>query len=159
MGRYYLEETFGDQIETSCINNVTPGESADEAVEQAAAKENDIIFTTTPQFMEASLKAAVSHPNVKILNCSLYCPHRYIRTYYARLHEAKFLAGVIAGSMAENGKIGYIADYPICGITAGINAFALGAQMVNPRAQVYLDWSTVKSQNEIIRNFCSNGIS
>ena len=159
LGRYYLEETFGDQIETSYTDNVTPGDSADEAVEKAASEENDIIFTTTPQFMEASLKAAIGHPDVKILNCSLYCPHRYIRTYYARLHEAKFLAGIIAGSLAENGKIGYIADYPICGITAGINAFALGAQMINPRSRVYLEWSTVKSQNEIISDFRSKGIS
>ena len=159
LGRFYLEETFGDQIETSCTDNVTPGESADEAVEKAANEENDIIFTTTPQFMEASLKAAVSHPETKILNCSLYCPHRYIRTYYARLHEAKFLAGIIAGSLADNGKIGYIADYPICGITAGINAFALGAQMVNPKACVFLEWSTVKSQNTIINDFRSRGIT
>ena len=52
--------------------------------------------------------------------------------------------GAIAGAMAENGQLAYIADYPIFGTIANINAFALGAKMVNPRAQIYLEWSTLK---------------
>ena len=102
---------------------------------------NDLIFTTSPIFLKESLKAAIDHPEVKILNCSLNTSHKHIRTYYARMHEAKFLMGAIAGAMAENDKIGYVADYPIYGNIASINAFALGAQMVNPRATVYLEWS------------------
>ena len=50
-------------------------------------------------------------------------------------NEAKFLMGAIAGAMAENGQLAYIADYPIFGTIANINAFALGAKMVNPRAR------------------------
>ena len=46
--------------------------------------------------------------------------------------------------MAENDKIAYVADYPIYGMIANINAFALGANCVNPRAKVYLVWSTKK---------------
>ena len=49
------------------------------------------------------------------------------------MYEAKFLCGMIAGTLADNNRIGYIADYPIYGMTANINAFALGARMVNPR--------------------------
>jgi basic membrane lipoprotein Med (substrate-binding protein (PBP1-ABC) superfamily) len=48
--------------------------------------------------------------------------------------------------MAENDKIGYIADYPIYGMAANINAFALGAKMVNPRAKIYLEWSSRKDK-------------
>lgn len=59
--------------------------------------------------------------------------HPTIRTYYARMYEGKFLMGVIAGCLTPDNKIGYIADYPIYGCTANINAFALGAKMVNPR--------------------------
>lgn len=52
--------------------------------------------------------------------------------------------GAIAGAMAENNKLAYIADYPIFGTIANINAFALGAKMINPRAEVYLEWSKKK---------------
>ena len=74
------------------------------------------------------------------MNCSLNTSHRAIRTYYARAYEAKFVTGAVAGAMAKDGRIGYICDYPIYGMIAGINAFALGAQMVNPDAKVYLEW-------------------
>jgi basic membrane lipoprotein Med (substrate-binding protein (PBP1-ABC) superfamily) len=92
--------------------------------------------------MKDSLKVAVDHPDVKILNCSLNTSHKYIRTYYARMYEAKFLSGMIAGALAENDRIAYIADYPIYGMIANINAFALGASFTNPRARIYLAWST-----------------
>lgn len=116
-------------------------------MEEAIHAGCNIIFTTTPTFAQESLRAAITHPEVRILNCSLNTTHRYIRTYYTRMHEAKFLMGAIAGEMAENDKIVYIADYPILGTIAQINAFALGAQMTNPRAKVYLEWSTLKEQD------------
>jgi basic membrane lipoprotein Med (substrate-binding protein (PBP1-ABC) superfamily) len=54
---------------------------------------------------------------------------------------------MVAGAMAENDKIAYVADYPIYGMIANINAFALGANCVNPRAKVHLVWSTRKDYN------------
>ena len=38
------------------------------------------------------------------------------------MYEAKFIIGAIAGIMAENNKVGYLCDYPICGQIAGISA-------------------------------------
>ena len=92
-------------------------------------KKCNIIFTTTPQFLEGSIKTAIKNPSVKILNCSVDTNHQCIRTYYARLFEAKFLSGLVAGALCKNGKIGYMADYPICGMIANINAFAIGVKI------------------------------
>ena len=146
LGRMHLQETFDEQISTTCYENVTE-ENADGVLEQAIADGNNLIFTTAPTLLMASLRAAIEHPEVKILNCSLNTSHRRVRTYYARMYEAKFLMGAIAGAMSENGRLGYLADYPIFGATASINAFALGAKMVNPRAKVYLEWSTIRNHN------------
>ena len=144
LGRLYLQEKLGDMIETFTYIVNSNDEDADEQMEHICKDGCDIIFTVTPQLIKPSLKAAVAHPNVVMLNCSLNSPHSAIRTYYTRMYEAKFLSGMIAGSMCDNDKIGYIADYPIYGAAASINAFAMGAKMVNPRAKVYLAWSTVK---------------
>lgn len=143
LGRFHLEETFPDEVNTVCYENTTT-ENVDSFLEDAVANGCNLIFTTTPSFAQASVKAAIANPDVRILNCSLNTSHRYIRTYYSRMHEAKFLMGAIAGAMAENDRLTYIADYPIYGSIANINAFALGAQLVNPRAEVYLEWSTMK---------------
>ena len=158
LGRLQLDDVFGDQVETVCMDNIQPGESLEKALEAAVALKSDVIFTTTPQFLEGSLKAAVRHPEVKILNCSVNPAHRYVRTYYARLFEAKFLAGMIAGAVSRDGAIGYIADYPISGMIANINAFAAGAKMVNPRAKVYLEWTSVTPVEEILTHFKKWGV-
>ncbi len=123
----------------------------EDRIEEAIEDGCDIIFTTTPAFVQASVKAAIAHPDVRILNCSVNTSHRYIRTYYARMHEAKFLMGAIAGAMAENNRVAYIADYPIYGSIANINAFALGAKMINPRTKVYLEW-TAKKDTDVMEN-------
>lgn len=143
LGRLHLEQAFPEEINTVCYENGTQ-ENVDILIEDAIASGCNLIFTTTPSFVQASVKAAIANPQVRILNCSLNTSHRYIRTYYSRMHEAKFLMGAIAGAMAENNRLAYIADYPIYGSIANINAFALGAKMINPRAEVYLEWSTMK---------------
>lgn len=146
LGRIYLEETFPEQINTICVNHVN-AENIEEVLQDVVEKGASIVFEVGVEMMEPSLKFAVEHPNVTILNCSLNAPHKYIRTYYARMYEAKFISGMIAGAMAENDRIAYVADYPIYGMIANINAFALGAACVNPRAKVYVDWSTRKDHD------------
>lgn len=161
LGRLYLEEHCSDKIETCEVHGLSTEDEIIDAIEDMVKNKVDIIFTTSSQHVAASLKVAVNHPEVVILNCSLNTSHKLIRTYYARLHEVKFLAGLIAGAMSEDGKIGYLADYPIIGMPANINAFALGAKAVNPRAKVYLEWTSVKgmSREKAIENFKANGIS
>ena len=143
LGRLHLQQTFPDEVSTMYYDGATEA-TIDLFIQDAINNGCNIIFTTTPTFVKASVKAAIANPNVRIVNCSVNTSHRYIRTYYIRLHEAKFLMGAIAGSLAENNKVSYIADYPIYGTIADINAFALGAKMVNPRAKVHLEWNCLK---------------
>ncbi|MDO5539623.1 MAG: BMP family ABC transporter substrate-binding protein [Eubacteriales bacterium] len=159
LGRMHLEQEFKGQVETTPYHL----ESTDEkeqmrVIDRAVEDGNTIIFTTSPVMCHASIKAAIAYPNVKILNCSLLAGHGSIRTYSARMYEAKFLMGAIAGAMAENDRIGYMADYPIYGSVANVNAFALGAKLVNPRAKIYVEW-TSKKYVDVYKGFWDNGVS
>lgn len=157
LGRMHLEQTFPDQVKISAYSMVDrkDGESV---IENAIKDGNKIIFTTSPVLYNASLKVAILHPEVKILNCSMMASHGMVRTYSARMYEAKFLIGAIAGAMAENSRLGYIADYPIYGTVANVNAFALGAKMVNPRVKIYVEWSS-KKHTDIYKEFRDNEVS
>ena len=139
-GRMYLEKVFPENVKTTAYYN-TDLSNIDSVLQEAIRDRHQVIFTTSPIFLKASLKAAVDHPEIKFLNCTTHTSYKHIRTYYSRMYEVKFLMGIIAGCMTENQKIGYIADYPIYGTLSNINAFALGAKMVNPRVKVYLKWS------------------
>lgn len=157
LGRQHVARVFGNQIETVSYANVL-SKDVEEVLQTAITEGAKVIFTTAPTMLPASLRVAVEHPDVTILNCSLNKSHRYIRTYYARMYEAKFITGAIAGAMAGECDVGYIADYPIYGMIAGINAFARGVEMVNPTAKVYLEWSTVDGTAAATKRLTDRGI-
>ena len=141
LGRINCENALGDKVETTvCVT--TAQDQFDDEIDRMIKEGNRVIFATSPLMMNACVRPSLEHPDVDILCCSLLSPSHHVRSYYLRIYEAKFLIGMIAGMMAENDKIGYIGDYPIYGTPASINAFAIGARMVNPRAKVYLQWST-----------------
>ena len=159
LGRMHLEQAFPDQVKTTMYHlENKEAKEQNRVIEMAIGDGNTIVFTTSPVLANASVKAALNHPNVKILNCSLLASHGFIRTYNARMYEAKFLMGAIAGAMAENDRIGYMADYPIYGSVASVNAFALGSKLVNPRAKIYLEW-TSKKDVDVYQEFREQGVS
>jgi len=177
-GREHIEAVFGDKITVRSYYDANSPEECEQLIEQAVNDGAQVVFTTSPPLSRATLKAAVKYPKVRFLNCSVDQPYSSIRTYYGRIYEAKFITGAIAGAMANDDRIGYITSYPIFGVPASINAFALGAQMTNPRAQIELRWSclpgtpqedffadgirvvsnrSVPAQNKMYMDFCSYG--
>ena len=155
-GRQHIEDVFGDRIRVRTYVGANTPEKTEELLEQAVREGAGVVFTTAPPMSRATLKFAVKYPKVRFLNCSVDQPYSSIRTYYGRIYESKFVTGAIAGAMANDDRIGYIAAYPIFGVPASINAFALGAQLTNPRAQIELRWSCLKGTPQA--DFFADGI-
>ena len=156
-GREYVQRVMDDSVRTEAYFDAMTDEPG-AVIERAIAAGNRVVFTTSPRLLDASLRAAVDHPEVTVFNCSLNTSHRYVRTYYARMYEVKFIIGAIAGTLAGSNPVGYLADYPIFGQVAGINAFALGVQMTNPRAEVYLEWSAVGGADAALSRLTRRGV-
>ena len=153
MGRMYLEQTFGDRVKTTVYEHAEYSQNPEQVLECAIEDGNEIIFTIAAQLANASARAAIKHPKIKILNCSTNSMYQSIRSYYCRMYETKFLLGIIAGALSKSNHIGYMADYPIYSTIANINAFALGAQMVNARAKVHLHWNCYAADNETLNQW------
>ena len=156
LGRQHLEEALGDQISVRNYFHADDPELADELLEQAVAEGAEVVFATTPQLRRNVLRAAVKHPKVRFFNCSVDTHFSSVPSYYGRIYEAKFITGALAGAMANNDRIGYIASSPTFGVPASINAFALGAQLTNPRAKISLRWSCQAGSHQ--QDFLNDGI-
>ncbi len=141
-GRAQLEESLGDKI--SVKTYLAQKHDYDGAFDEAIADGAELIFATVPGMIGACRKAAAKHKNLKILNCGLFQPYTGVRMYYSRLYESKFITGAIAGVMSDSDLVGYVANYPIYGVPAAINAFALGLRMTRPGAKVRVEWSCTK---------------
>lgn len=148
LGRRQVNARLGDRIETVKRENVT-AEEIEPVIEGLIDDGYQVIFTTSPTMLQPAARAAVRHPEARILNCSLLALYHHVRTYYLRVYEAKFIIGAMAGALSQDDKVGYIADYPIFGTPASINAFAQGVRLTNPRARVYLEWSSVKGHDPL----------
>ena len=155
-GRQHIEQVFGDRIKVRVYTGANTPETIEAKLEEAVRDGAEVVFTTTPPMSRATLKFAVKYPKIRFLNCSVDQPYSSIRTYYGRTYESKFITGAIAGAMALDDRIGYIAAYPIFGVPASINAFALGAQLTNPRARVELRWSCLKGSPQA--DFFADGV-
>ena len=84
---------------------------------------------------------AADYPNVIFMCGGAYGRlAENVGTYYGRTHEARYLAGMIAGRMTESGLIGYAPSHPLPRVIAGVNAFARGVAATNPEAIVELAW-------------------
>ena len=144
-GRLRLEKAYGGTVVTRSYENCSGRAEFEAAVKDAADRGAEVVFTTAPRHINDALRAAIEYSDIKFLNCSVNQVRHAVRTYYAKIYEAKFIAGLIAGvySAADGThRIGYRSDYPIYGTVAGINAFAIGAAMTDPSARIYLEWSS-----------------
>lgn len=142
LGRRTMERALTGQVSVKAYDLV-PEEDVDAAMDRAVSDGAEVVFTTTPPLITACRRLAARRPDVKVLNCSVCMPYTGVRTYYSRVYEGKFITGAIAGAVAKNDRIGYVASSPIYGVPASINAFALGAQLTNPDARIQLVWSAV----------------
>ncbi len=157
LARAQVQEQFAGKVETSVY--VCSGEQAlEQQLNKAIEEGADVIFATSAEMLPACLKAAVHAPHVEFMNCCLNKPHRYVRAYYPRMYEGKFVAGAIAGALSETDRIGFICKYPVYGSVADINAFARGVKMTNPKAKVLLKWSALKTGGSLPEELEQEGV-
>ena len=138
-GRRRLEQAFENQVLVRTY--IASRETSDTVMEEAVTDGAQVIFVTATSMMGSARRIAALHPSVKVLVCALSVPYTGIRTYYGRVYEAKFVLGAIAGTLCRGEPIGCITRYPILGVPAAVNAFALGARLTCPDARIELAWT------------------
>ena len=141
LGRLHIQRVMEDLIQTTFADNVAEDIAAYAVFKRLIEEGNGIIFATSPAFANAALRTALEFPHATIYVCSEQHPFQRVPTYFGRIYEARFLTGLIAGSLTKTGKIGYVGSYPVRGVISGVNAFALGARMVNPSAEIHVTWA------------------
>lgn len=155
-GRRDLEKSYDGMVKTERLVIGEPAGkedtyvSFDEAVDSAVRWGADVVFTPSVRQMDDTLRAAIKYSDVRFLNCSVNLAHHAVRTYFAKLYEAKFLAGLVAGAASSadgSHRIGYCSGMPVYGTVANINAFAIGAAMADPEVRIHLDWATKQDAN------------
>lgn len=96
----------------------------------------NVIVGTTYGYSEGILEAANENPGVAFVNASGATNAANLEGFYVRSYEAWYLAGMAAASVSETGRIGILGGFPVGVVNWDVNAFALGAQAVDPEIEV-----------------------
>jgi len=123
-------------------------------IEQDGAK---VIFPTSWGYFDPhSLKLAQEYPEVQFFH-----PNRplepsspkNIGSYFSALMEPAYLTGIVAASMSETERIGFVVPKPIPVVLQEVNSFTLGAKSINPNIIVQSivtgDWSLPVREAEV----------
>lgn len=113
-----------------------------QAVSELLEEGAGIIFLTSYNYGDEAKELIDSHPEVVFYTDSAYAGEQTnIATYFPRMYQARYLAGLVAGASTKTGVIGYVAAMKNSEVIRGINAFTLGVLKANPDAQVVVGWT------------------
>lgn len=133
-------------VKTAYIEKVPDNDSdaCEKAIRQLIRKEKcNVIFTTTYGYLEATKYMAKKYPRVYFNHCGSNISNKSnLSSYFGKIYQARYLAGIVAGLKTKTNKIGYVAAYAMPECIRGINAFTLGAQSVNPNVTVTVMWTS-----------------
>lgn len=108
----------------------------EDAVKKLAKKECGLLILSSYNYSEEIYQMAEEYPEISFyVNSSEY--HAVNMTsYFVKMYQARYLAGIVAGMMTKTNQIGYVAAMSNNEVNRGISAFALGVRRVNPEAEV-----------------------
>ena len=135
-----LEAALG--IEVTRLENIPEGAESTATFDKLARDGYNLIFGTSFGYMDPMLETAGKYPDVCFQHGTGYKTAANLGTYFGAAEEARYLSGIAAGAASKNGKLGYVAAFPIPEVVRGINAFTLGARSVNPKATVQVSWTS-----------------
>ncbi|MEH2164055.1 MAG: BMP family ABC transporter substrate-binding protein [Nostoc sp.] len=140
LGRRDMEANLNDKVKTTFVENVNEGVDAERVIRQLALDGNKLIFTTSFEYMNPTIKVAKDFGDVIFETCAGYKLAANVGNYLGRFEEPRYLTGMIAGKMTKSNVVGFIGAYPIPEVIRGINAFTQGMRSTNPQAKVKVLW-------------------
>jgi basic membrane protein A and related proteins len=133
--RIKVEAALGQKIQF--VENVPEDASAIKpAAEKLIQRGANIIIGTAFGYSDTFKELAAKHPDVAFLNGSGTTNGANLESFYGRTYQSQYLCGMAAGAASKTGKLGFVAANPFGVVNWTINAYALGAQKMNPNATV-----------------------
>jgi simple sugar transport system substrate-binding protein len=138
--RKAVEQTFGDKIQATFVENVPESADAERVFRDMATQGNKLIFGTSFGYMEPMLKVAADFKDAKFEHATGFKQSDNLRSYDSRSYMTAYLVGIIAGKMSKSNVIGVVGSIPVPEVIRNIDAYTLGARSVNPKIKTKVVW-------------------
>ncbi len=126
------------------------------AIRELAEQKVNVIFMSSYGYAGEVSGVVKEYPNITFYSESFDHGNANMKSYFARVYQARYQAGIVAGMQTKSNNIGYVAAMANSEVNRGINAFTLGGKSVNKDANVYVAWSQswddAKKEKELATN-------
>lgn len=160
-GRLYVQEHMPD-VQIMVAENIPETADSERVMQRMVRSGAKLIFATSYGYFDKAVRVARQFPDVTFMHSGDGQTAYHVGNYFGSTEEAMYIAGIAAGYKTSTGKLGYVAAHPIPVLLRAINAFALGARSVNPRATVqviFLDiWKDPTREAEAANSLIDQGV-
>jgi len=134
VARKELEQAL-DYVETIALENVAPGAEAERVLRELASTGFETIVAASADYEADVAKIATDFPDVKFLICAgTIAQEPNVESFFPKAYQLWYVMGKLAGYMTKTNTLGMIGAIVHPLDLQVQNAFALGAQSVNPEA-------------------------
>ena len=155
-----VKEELG--IEVVLKENVPSTSDCEGVIEELIAQGCTIIFPSQFGYLEYSHNVAQRHPEVAFYSLPIT---DYVGDNFSIIHgevqDVWYLNGVLAAMYSSSGQLGFIGSLPIPDVIVAIDAYALGAQAINPDIKVTAvftgSWADTGLQTTSVNQLIDNG--
>ena len=138
-GAAYLQEQM-PCAEVTVLTDVIDDQTSEGVMRDLAEDGYDLIFGTSFGYLEFMSRVAPEYPDVVFEHATGYLTDENFSNYSGSLYEATYLAGLVAGSLTETNKLGYVGPFTVPDVLRDFNAWVVGAREVNPDVEVQMIW-------------------
>lgn len=159
--RQDLSDTFGMAI--PYVEDVaSTNEAVANVLDLYISRGFNVLIGGTYGFSDGFLAAAEAHPDLAFVNISGVTEAPNLESFYAKTYEGWYLAGMAAAGASTSDTIGIVAAFPLPYVVWDVNAFALGAQAVNPEIETIVtftnSWSDPVKETQLAKSLIERGV-
>ena len=143
-GRLYAQKKLGSaKVQTTYKENIFSNASVPQVVAGLAREGYQMIYGASFGMFENGVNGQLyrKYPDILFEQATGLQIKKNQSEYFGAGEDTIYLSGIAAGAAAKKGLIGYVVPFGIPEVVRHINAFALGAQLANPKARVRLIWT------------------
>ncbi len=165
---YQASLTVASQLHIKVLRaaNVPETQQVETVMQQMVNEGAKIIFATSYGYQQYAYDFAASHPDILVLHQGgTYTKTPFpanLGTYFGEAYDPVALGGMAAGSVTKSNKLGFVYAFPIPQTVDNVDAFELGAQMIDPKAKTYTvatsEWCDPLKQKSAAAALVSEGV-
>ena len=135
-----VKEKYGDKVKVTILENIAEGPDADRIMTKTVADGNKFLIAGSFGYQNGAFQIARRTPDVSVLHASGFMVAPNFSPFAAKYFQGTYLMGMAAATLSKTGKLGSVGAFAIPELITSVNAFTLGAQAVNPNAEVSIVW-------------------